>query len=444
MKLNHHLASFLKDTVNLNQTRIDTLKQRVNTITDFVKQLDDFESLFIEAAPQGSWAHRTIIRPVRNGEFDADLVIYLNENEDWEPRDYIDSLYQGFRNSNTYNGKAGRNKRCVTLDYTGDFHLDVVPCIRRNSLWNGETEWILNRTENSEEQTNPDGYIEWFNGKNSYTDNDNLAKVIRLMKYLRDYKQTFSAKSILLTTIIAERVRFADSLGNSFSDLSKSLRTIIQRLDSYLQERPKMPIISNPSLPSEDFNRHWDQQKYSNFRDCIHRYAEWIEDAYLEPDRDESVLKWRKVFGDDYAKGVEIKDSSKSAAMEARENLSHVKPLPWPYNRLVSIGIKATIHDDEEGEYLGTLRSDGPALAHGTWIKFEIDRKPGKGGKVYWQVVNTGDVARRKAQLRGGYTRSGNSNWEHADFTGTHWVECFLLTNGICIARSGRFYVNVR
>lgn len=145
MKLDHHLTNFLKDTVNLNQTRIDTLKQRVDTITDFVKQLKEFEDLFIEAKPQGSWAHRTIIRPTRNEDFDADLVIFLNENDDWEPKDYIETLYRCFKNNNTYKNMVSRNTRCVTLDYAGDFHLDVVPCIRRDSIWDGETEWILNR-----------------------------------------------------------------------------------------------------------------------------------------------------------------------------------------------------------------------------------------------------------------------------------------------------------
>lgn len=102
MKLDHYLTNFLKDTVNLNQSRIDTLKQRVDTISEFVKQLDEFEDLFIETTPQGSWAHKTIIRPVGNDDFDADLVFFLNENEDWQPKDYIDTLYHCFKASNTY------------------------------------------------------------------------------------------------------------------------------------------------------------------------------------------------------------------------------------------------------------------------------------------------------------------------------------------------------
>ena len=34
----------------------------------------------------------------------------------------------------------------------------------------------------------------------------NLRKVIRLLKYLRDYKTTFSVPSVILTTLVGERV----------------------------------------------------------------------------------------------------------------------------------------------------------------------------------------------------------------------------------------------
>ena len=42
---------------------------------------------------------------------------------------------------------------------------------------------------------------------------------------------------------------------------------------------------------------------------------------------------------------------------------------------------------------------------------------------------------------------SDNSNpsvhWEKSLYTGKHWIECFIVKDGICVARSGRFYVNI-
>ncbi|MEP4100831.1 hypothetical protein, partial [Paraglaciecola sp.] len=63
MKLVKHFNEFLKNEVNLNQHRIDTLESRVQVVTNFIKGSDSFKSAFIEAIPQGSYAHRTIIKP---------------------------------------------------------------------------------------------------------------------------------------------------------------------------------------------------------------------------------------------------------------------------------------------------------------------------------------------------------------------------------------------
>ena len=63
MKLVKHLNDFLVSEVNLNQSRIDILEKRVATISSFIQGSDSFNKAFIEAIPQGSYAHRTIIKP---------------------------------------------------------------------------------------------------------------------------------------------------------------------------------------------------------------------------------------------------------------------------------------------------------------------------------------------------------------------------------------------
>ena len=42
----------------------------------------------LDAIPQGSWAHETIIQPGPNLEFDADFLLQLDEVTDWSPRQY--------------------------------------------------------------------------------------------------------------------------------------------------------------------------------------------------------------------------------------------------------------------------------------------------------------------------------------------------------------------
>jgi hypothetical protein len=444
MKLAEHFDTFLVDVINLNQTRIDKLKARVDTIVEVVKCFDVYEDILIDMRPQGSWAHRTIIKPAGiAGSFDADVVAFVKPHDEWTPADYIDHLYDQFKAHGTYADKVSRKTRCVTIQYAGEFSIDVVPCIRRANTWE-TTEWILNRKDDVEEQVNPDGYTDWFLKQNRYVGNNQLIKTVRILKYLRDFKLTFLVKSILLTTLIGERISFLDEQGDAFSDTPTALRTVIKRLDAYLQQHPEIPEVVNPKQPSESFTRHWNQDKYSNFRTSINRYAEWVEDAYVETDRDKSIVKWRRIFGDDFAKSVII-----SKAVNLIDNqiddVSHVARPPWPILLAGRIEITATLHSSKEGNFLGTYRSDGSALSPDTWLHFTANHSFTNGIAIKWQIVNTGWSARVAKCLRGGFDRSGSEIWEHTLYRGKHWVECFAvdLKRGVSLGRSGRFYVNV-
>jgi hypothetical protein len=66
--------------------------------------------------------------------------------------------------------------------------------------------------------------------------------------------------------------------------------------------------------------------------------------------------------------------------------------------------------------------------------------------KVFWQVVNTGAEARNANQLRGDFydsDKSGRQREEDTAYTGMHWVECFIIKDDVCVARSGEFVVNI-
>lgn len=132
MKFVSDFETFLTDEVNLNQTRLDRLKGSVDAIETFLAGHTTFADSFLDLIPAGSWAQRAIICPVtEDHEFDADVLLYLTEQEDWQPKDYLEHLWATFRSSGTYRDLAHRKTRCVRIDYAGDFHIDVVPYLER-------------------------------------------------------------------------------------------------------------------------------------------------------------------------------------------------------------------------------------------------------------------------------------------------------------------------
>lgn len=467
MKHVSEFNTFLADTVNLNQSRIDQLESRVETISEFLRG-SEYKPRIRRFTPQGSWAHKTIIKPPGEKDFDADLLVIVDEAAGWSPAQYVNELRAVFTGSDTYKDKVSRRTRCVELNYAGDFHLDVVPVIQEIGD-NGRRFFVCNRSDDVFEETAPEDYTAWLVGRNRITGANQLRKVSRLLKYLRDVKGTFSAKSVLLTTLVGMQVSDADQLYREtwFPDLPTSLKTVINRLDDFLQARPAMPVIENPVLPGEDFNRHWDQEKYDNFRDRIHQYRQWIDDAYAEPDSDESIAKWRKVFGDDFAKGVAVKAEARALAPlygfadrwlgaireQGRQvlrrfplNQDHVIPARWAFEGRLPLAVTAGESARKHGDIERQLTS-GDFVPKNRWIKFTAQSPTGipTTFTVWWRVVNTGGDAARRGELRGGFNKSMSPcvRWESTKFRGVHWVEAFVVNRrtNCCVGKSDPFFV---
>ena len=282
---------FMRDHVNLNPSRYERLKRSDKAVSEYLSQnLVGFKS----TERQGSYALGTTIRPVKDtDEYDVDRLVYVEYDSAKGPKDYIDDVYWCLKANGNYADKVQRNTRCVTVNYAGEFKIDVVPCITYNG-----SHFICNRKTNEYEVTDGTGFRDWFNDKNRIT-NGSLKLVTRLLKYLRDHKKTFTAPSILLTTLIGNTVHDWEGYA-AYKTIPDTLLTVITRMDEFLQSHPTMPEIRNPALPSETFTRHWDQTKYSHFRDMISSYAARIEDAYRDEDEKSSVRKWRDLFGDGF------------------------------------------------------------------------------------------------------------------------------------------------
>ena len=129
----------------------------------------------------------------------------------------------------------------------------------------------------------------------------NLKRVVQAAQIPHGTTRTvFTAKSILLTTLAGNMVRESDEGTEAVNTVAGTLETVLSRMDNYLQQHPNIPEIKNPALPTENFNRHWDQRKYSNFRNRIQSYAQTAQRAKAEPSAEKAVKLWRELLGDSF------------------------------------------------------------------------------------------------------------------------------------------------
>lgn len=441
MKLIKNFDAFLKNRVNLSDKRIGQLDDRVTAVGNFLSSgTDVIAGNFIELIPQGSYSQRTIINPVaKNDEFDADVLLELNEVEGWDAEDYVQELYTVLRASATYRDMVSRRSRCVMINYANEFHMDVVPYLERH----GER-YITNRNTNAFELTNPEGFNAWLEDQNRLT-SGRLVKVIRLMKYVRDFKNNFSVKSVILSILLGDRVSEGAlwSDPDHYKDLPTALKNIVGDLDGYLQANPSMPSIDDPSCPTENFNHRWNQDEYANFRNWIHTFSGWINDAFDEPDQDESYKKWRKLLGDDfgtYAFSTITKSAqehlTRSDVNNSEENITEKWGIPVVLDRRYRVQLRGRLQR-KAGFRHYDLPTHGNVVGKNRKIDFRLaaNNVP-PPFDVYWKVRNTGKEALDANMMRGQVERDSGSfaRSEPTAHVGRHYVEVYIVKDGVCVA----------
>jgi hypothetical protein len=452
MKLPRSFDQFLRDHVNLNQHRVDQANGAFDTLTSFLKNHGELGVLFRGTSKQGSLRQGTIIKP-RKGktEFDVDLLFLMKVVDGWSPTDYLDAVHDAFKSSDRYKDLVDRRgkHRCVTIDYAGDFHVDVVPSIERD----GE-QWIMNRETDEYEATDGDGYAQWFTAKNKIAGGQ-LARVVRLMKYLRD-EHDWPVKSILLTTLLGSQVVGTDG-ALQYADVPTALRVLASRLDAWLQVQRTVPDVVNPALPEEEFTRHWDEATFRTFKEGFHHAAITIAAGFDEPDLERSLELWRAAFGEDFPLDDEDVEGEKVAlkTQPVLGSTAHARPVTdiATSERLVfTVRLDGWVYDLKGKTRFRGINSNAN-VASGRAIKFKAWTNAPEPYDVRWQVVNTGAHAQRENGLRGEFFTGRDlvhkptpklQNWEVTRYTGRHWIECFIVKNGVCVGRSGRFYVNIK
>lgn len=481
MKLVPLFNDFLKDEVNLNQTRIDNLETSIDAIEAYIEN-SDWSDIIVDWFPQGSWAHKTIIRPVDKGEFDADLLVYVSPVDGWEAKDYINDLYARFQESDTYSSMVKRWSHCVTVTYANDKKIDVAPCVVGRTI--GGMLEVCDRDANQFERTEPEQYTNWLLERNQWTGSNTFRKVTRLIKYLRDIKTRFTCSSVLLTTMLGNQVTSQDKDQNYVADVPTALKTIFGRWDDWLQLNPTKPAVRNPYLWSEDFAAGLNQDQYANLRDKVHTYRQWIDDAYDETNRNESISKWRRVFGDKFASDVDTEAAvsvSKTAASVIKETAGFVADVSGdlitllkrygamaipasfshlPYMRQpkwlrspgqgLPVNVKAALYQSKGFNKIRDVASLEILPAHHN-IEFRAVTAMGlpfpTDYEVQWRITNTDEEAKQKNQLRGDFETSSThgQRWERLEYRGVHIAEAFVIrkSDRTLVGTSKPFYVAI-
>ncbi|WPO78203.1 SMODS domain-containing nucleotidyltransferase [Flavobacterium sp. KACC 22761] len=169
----------------------------------------------------------------------------------------------------------------------------------------------------------------------------------------------------------------------------------------------------------------------SNFKSKAKKAFKNVEEA-IEKNENNSVYEiWRRVFGKAFPYPQAIKESSYSytASEEYIEDR-------YPMN--ISYKLRIDCQVTQAGFRTELLRAVKFLRKNKELVFFITDTDVPAPYVVLWKVKNEGEVARRKNCLRGQIidsNRGTDKRKENSNFEGAHFVECYIIKNGFCVAR---------
>jgi Second Messenger Oligonucleotide or Dinucleotide Synthetase domain len=280
-----------------------TRQQRIASALRHLDDVVDDDPLLRRRRPrlvlQGSYAAGLAVRPLRaTDEYDVDVVIELNIGATAPSGATLDWLEARLATDAIFRSRLRRHPRCVRIEYAGDFHLDVVPG-RRIYTAGGAFRGVIKAPDRVRgwRTSYPRGFVRWCEQQDQRTGRD-FGRVVVMLKRWRDLQgaDRRRVRSIVFTTLVGRCVPACSRTGDSTRPDADVVAETLLRLDRYLRARQRVPIVRNPSLPSENLARAWPQAHFEEFRRQIRAAAAAADGARGGVD----PRAWRRLFGDSF------------------------------------------------------------------------------------------------------------------------------------------------
>jgi hypothetical protein len=406
--------------------------------------------------PQGSMAMKTIVQTrFADEEYDIDdgVVIARSKLVDSNGEElsavFVRQAICEALGDQRFNRQPELMSNCVRVYYANEdqekHHVDI-PIYR--SWREGEAEVRELASESGWIESNPTQVTVWFENEVKARNTEieqwgtQLRVLVRLVKrFCRSRSEWLDAlpNGMKLTMLTVE-------CQPSYSErIDVTIRELFERLRKRLTASRVVYNLAHPDRPV--ITRSTDDANLLELHRVVTDACEQLAKLDVVTDLDDAREIWDWIFqSDDFFEACDPSDPYTRVDGAGGRTFSWVQLPPWPVVPRGEVEIRAQF-----SRRLFGWRAffSGEVLPKHRDLRFTCRTNVRGSYEVYWQVVNTGHEAARAGDLRGridgpffgsdAYTRS-----ESAAYFGCHWIECFVVQRGVCVARSGPFLVIVR
>lgn len=160
----------------------------------------------------------------------------------------------------------------------------------------------------------------------------------------------------------------------------------------------------------------------------------------------DACQEWRKVFGDTfpaYDKNLNTVKTLEKKYPSEQEEFIHEK-FPVRTDNSVSLSIAPKVKRKgwrEFTTFMDYLVQGVERLPKAAALVFKAECSLGVGANYYWKVRNLSEEARDAGDLRGAIVKgqSRQTREEGTRYLGTHYIECYAVKGGVCVATARLF-----
>lgn len=420
----------LYDKKNLNLQRLKNGLKEYN---------DEYKTSYsvAEDCVQGSVAMSTVVQN-EDSDYDIDVAVVFNKSVLGDKgaqatRNMVANALR--RKTKQFNAEPEVKTSCVRVKYADGYHIDFA--IYRRSYDYINEEWIYEHSGSEWSSRELRGLTDWFKTQNDNSDGK-LRKVIRLSKMFCKSRSSWkNMPSGLLQTVLCD-----EKLQKSYDRIDElfyyTMKEIVNRIEN--STSVVAPVDNGRDLTP----RQSDKQKMINWKNRLKSKLADLDVLFSEDcTQTDAIQAWYGFFNHEFWNESTTKSEYntmqpfKKSVCSFVDNEQFIEDM-FPVNLMYSCKISCLVSGNgwrptPIGEFLSLLKR---YLPHRFEIRctMEYTNCPWPY-KVFWKVRNVGVEAEKRDMLRGQIYEKGKTIVERSNFFGKHYIECYIIKNGVCVAR---------
>lgn len=290
------------EKISLSKEKADNLRRGRDALRKKIKEwFSDNEKGEPSFCWQGSFAMKTTVNPIGDGEYDLDDGVYLQEffDEDmstWPATSTVHSWIKSAVKGHTQSAPIDKDT-CVRVVYAKGYHIDYPIYIKYN-----DTAYLAHKTKGWT-ISDPKAFKDWFI-QNVREEGEQLRRLVKYLKAWKDFKE-ISLKGIEITILATEN--FCAYEGRDEKSLYETVQNILVVLENNF-------VCIKPVAPGEDLFEGTSKTKKDNIINGLKALSNKLDLAIKESDPKVASQYMKEIFGNRFPEGSSIEKSKDSTS----------------------------------------------------------------------------------------------------------------------------------